>query len=243
MLELTKKTVEKLQKETGHAIIVADFDDIDRLDELAAGLSKQTPDERRLLKSPFDLCGIKFYPLTIAKSAWYAEKCAEWEVSGIFQDVFLFWLLTLPLTADALDGYSTLKDTDKAVKRLARRLHCTPDEMSQVFKKCVGGNGKQESNTGEQKEEAATNYGGLIACLVREYGGTVDKWLYETPIETIGALMDQFIHKVNAEHDAGSTSAAKRGKAVAPKATAKLQALRDFRVKANELKQKWSAKP
>jgi hypothetical protein len=127
MQELTKQAITKLLKDTSRALRVADYEDIEALDKLADKVAQQTPEERRLLKSPFELCGIKFYPLTLAKSFWYAEKCEEWQIQGIFQDAMLFWLLTLPLTAEALDQYSDQIDSEKAAKKLSRRLHCEQD--------------------------------------------------------------------------------------------------------------------
>lgn len=264
--QMTKKAVEKLLTETNRALHVEDFKDVQDLDRVACRVMNVTPEEKRLLNAPFVLCGIRFYPLTLAKSLWYAEKCEEWRLEGIFQDVFLFWLLTLPLTDAVFDLYADRKDADKAVKRLSRRLHCTQAEMTEVFQKCVEKNSKTEpirffvkhpteeminalsetcknQKCGEgfiiefQAKQDDANYGGLIAMLLREYGSTPDYWLYEVPVETIGALVDQYILKVNAESEAHSKSAPS-GKAPAP--TARLKALRDFRIKLNEIKEKWN---
>lgn len=232
MQEMTKRTISKLLKDTSHALHVEDFEDIEALDKLAAKVANQSPEEKRLLGQPYELCGIKFYPLTIAKSLWYAEKVAEWNLEGLFQDVLLFWLLTLPDTEEALDAYSLRKDADKAVKRLSRRLHCTQKEMTDVFQKCIGGKG--ESADGDP-----ISYGALIAVLLREYGGTPEQWLYETPVERIGALIDQYVHRINAENDASRSTSAGKGKAVAPPPSAKLQALKDYRLKTNEIATKW----
>lgn len=237
MQELTKQAIKKLQSETNRVLVVADFDDIEALDKLAEKVAQQTPEERRLLKSPFELCGIKFYPLTLAKSFWYAEKCEEWQVYGILQDAFLFWILTLPLTSEALDQYSTREQADKAVKKMSRRLHCTQEEMTAVFKKCVAA----KDENGKAKSDDAANYGGLIACLLREYGGTPEQWLYETSVEGIGAMIDHFVARINAENEASASASSHKGKAVAPKATARLEALKNFREKCNEITQKWSA--
>ena len=237
MQEITKRAVEKLVKEEAHVLDVVDYDDIAELDKIAERVVNQTQSERRLLNQPFELCGIAFYPLTVAKSLWYAEKVRDWEIEGLFQDALLFWLLTLPLTEAAIDAYSTRKAADAAVLRLSRRLHCTQSEMAEVFRKCVGARETRGTSSSTQTEP---DYGGLIACLLREYGGTPEQWLYETPVEQIGALIDQFVRKVNAENDAASASSQRGGKAIAPKPTAKMQALRDYRLKVNEIKKEWS---
>ena len=224
-------------KETNHVLSVEDFDLFEELDAIAdqfAGVSKS---ERRLLNQPFDLCGIKFYPLTVAKSLWYAEKCEEWELSGTSQDSFLFWLLSLPNDETSLDTYSEFKAANKAVKRLSRKLHCTNQEMTDIYKKCLGITGKE--STGEATD---TDYGVVIACLLREYGGTAEEWLYHTPVEMIATLFKAYADRINAENNAGRKVAGKNGKAVAPQADARMIALSKFRKKCNEIKELWNGK-
>jgi hypothetical protein len=235
---MTKKAVQKILTSTNHALDVADFDDVEALDRLAEKISNVTPDERRLLKQPFELCGIKFYPLTVAKSLWYAEKCEEWDVRGLHQDALLFWLLSLPLTEAALDTYSTRKAADKAVRRLSRRLHCTAEEMTDVFQRCAGSSIQTDDTDTEKTDD--TDYGGLVACLIREYGGKPEQWLYETPVVMIGVMLDQYIRRINAESEAASSSSAKHGKAIAPAPTARLKALKAFREKVVAIEKKWS---
>ena len=230
---MTKQAIQKLLKETTHQLTLDDFDLLDELDELANGFYGTSKTERRLLNQPFELCGILFYPLTVAKSLWYAEKVAEWELSEVQQEGLLFWLLSVPNSAEQLDIYSDPKKTDKAVKRLSRRLHCAPDEMSAVYAKCVG-------VTGSGGSDDVVDYGGMVASLIREYCGTPDQWLYETPIEKISDLFRAFSERVMAENEANRTSQAKQGKAVAPAPTRKLQALSEFRLKVAEIKKLWS---
>jgi hypothetical protein len=236
MQELTKKTVAKLLKDTSHVLRVEDFELIEQLDKLAEKVVKHTPEDKRILNQPYEYFGIKFYPLTIAKSMWYAEKCEEWDVDGTFQNCFLFWILTLPLTSDVLDEYSERNKADKAIKSLSRKLHCTIDDMTEIFLKCTGSNGVNQSSGGD------ANYGALVSIMLREYGGTPDLWLYETPIEKIGCLVEQYISKVNSECDASRSALAHKGKAVAPAQTAKLVALKSFRIKANEIKELWNGR-
>lgn len=230
---MTTEAIKKLQKQTNHAIVAEDFELIEKLDKAAQDVSGITETERRLLSQPFVLCGIKFYPLTVAKSLWFAEKVEEWEIDGANQDSLLFWLLTLENTEAALDAYADRKDADKAVKRLSRKLHCTNDELIDVYHKCTG-------FTGESSGSCDTDYGGMIAILLREYGGTPEKWLYETSVEMIGALFAAYSAKVDAEQSAGRKSASRKGKAIAPPPSKRLAALSKFREVTNEILEVWN---
>ena len=229
-------TVEKLLAETGHVLAVADFDAIEELDAVADDVAGVSKSERRLLNQPHELCGLLFYPLTVAKSLWYAEKCEEWEVSGTAQESLLFWLLSLPNDSDALDAFSLRKDADKAIRRLSRKLHCTDEEMTAVYYKCLGIT-QSDATDGGAKD---TDYGGMIAVLLCEYGGKPNEWLYETPVQMISTLFSAYSDKVNAQNDAGRSASARGGKAVAPPPSKSLAALSKFREKVNEIRELWS---
>ena len=86
----------------------------------------------------------------------------------------------------------------------------------------------------------AVQYGGLVECLLREYGGDPDRWLYETPLPMIETLMNNFSARVNAESDAARKSSGASGVAVAPVADERLRALRNFRLKAVEIQERWN---
>jgi hypothetical protein len=234
MQTLTKNTIKKLLKKTRHVVDVEDFDLIEELEQLALKVSGVSIRERRLLNSPFELCDIKFYPLTVAKSLWFTEKVEEWEIEGAQQEALLFWLLTLPLTEEALD--ITKKQSDKGAKKLSRGLHCSPVEMGEVYQKCVG-----VKSDGDSSGNVEADYGGTIACLVKEYGGTPDQWLYETPVEKMASLFDQYEKRVTAEENASRSKSASGGKAVAPKVNQSMRSLGDFNAKAKEIERKWSA--
>jgi len=239
---LTKKTIKRILKKTAHVVDVEDFNLIEDLDRLAEKMVGVSPGERRLLSSPFDSHGIKFYPLTVAKSLWYIEKLAEWDIPELYHDGFFFWLLTLPLTSEALDDHSEFKKTNKAMNKLSRRLHCTIEEMREICGKCCGSFDTSDGGGGEGKtREIESNFGGLVAALMREYGQSPDYWLYEATIEKMSEFYDQFVARIVAEGETARSTSAKGGKAVAPAATAKLGAFKAFRDKASEIEQKWSA--
>ena len=80
MQKLTEKKVKELLRDTDHVLCIEDFPDVEALDRLAQKVCGTTRSEARLLSEPFELCGILFYPLTIAKSMWFSEKCLEWEL-------------------------------------------------------------------------------------------------------------------------------------------------------------------
>lgn len=242
MQELTKQTIKRIQAKTQHVVDVEDFDCIEELDRLADKVAGVTKTERRLLNSPFDLCGIKFYPLTVAKSLWYVEKLDEWEIPELYHDGFFFWLLTLPLTDEALSEFSEFKKANKALKKLSKRMHCTTEEIQTICERCCGSYGGTGGEEGEGKGKDVRNeFGGLVASLIREYGQSPEHWLYEAPIEQVGEFYDLFIARIVAEDNANRSTSAKGGKAVAPKATPRLRALKEFRDKAQEIEEEWSA--
>ena len=110
--------------------------------------------------------------------------------------------------------------------------------MMIIVQKCIG---KANGANRKDSEKSDANYGALIAIMLREYGGTPDQWLYDTPVEKIGALVEQYVNRVNAEQDASRGACAKKGVAVAPPPSAKLVALKAFKAKMNEIKQKWTS--
>ena len=238
MQELTKNAISNLQRTTGHVLTVADFDDIEALDSLAEKVAGVSSIERRLLNSPFELCGIKFYPLTVAKSLWAKEKIDLWEIPEEHADAFTFWILTLPLGEAALEKYESRHVADRAMKKLARKMDFSFEEINDVCDKCLG----ITKNSDSGDKESANAFGGMVACLVREYGQSPNYWLYDTSMEMITELYDQISIKAMAEEDANRSTSASNGKAKAPSATPKLRALKAFRDKAHELEEKWSAK-
>lgn len=233
---MTKQAVKQLQTDLNRVLVVEDYDLIEKLDKAACEVTKVSKRESRLLRQPFDLCGVKFYPLTVAKSIWFAEKCDEWELTDTEQEAFLIWLLTVDNTDTALDSYTERKAAGKAVRRVSRRLHCTQREMTEVYYKCLGRSANKDTEGGCDD----VDYGGMIAVLIREYGNTPEYWLYETPVEMIGVLFRAHEEKIMRENEAQESTAAKSGKAVAPRPSARLKALAEFRRVSNEIREAWS---
>ncbi len=215
--------MESLLKKTDHVLAVADFDDIEHLNSLAEKVAGVSHTERRLLSIPRVLDGVAFYPLTVAKSMLYDEMLQELDLPEAYTDLLLIWLLTLEPTSEALNEYSDRKKVLRAIKKLSRSLHCTTDELTNIVQKCM-------PSVAEEGEGDA-DYGGVVALLLKEYGGTPEKWLYETSVDTIAELIDQFV--------AAKASEGQLEPGKAPIPTAKLCALRVFRQAEQTLKEKW----
>lgn len=229
MQMLTKKTMEKILAQTSHVITVSDFDLIAELDELACEVSHISKAHRRMLREPFELCGILFYPITVAKTLWFNEKIKEWEIPPIYHEAMLFWIMSLPNDSAVFEKYASEKDVDRAVKKLSRRLHCSHDEISEIYCKCLGSSGGSDGGND-------VDYGGMIAVLLREYGGTPDQWLCEEPIARISELLrahSEYVHAQNAANSGGTASA----KAVDPSF---IQSLAKLRKKRNEIIELWT---
>ncbi len=226
---LTKKTMKEILNRTSHAITVDDFDLISELDELACEVAQVSKLHRRLLREPFELCGILFYPLTVAKSLWFNEKIIEWEVQPVHHEPFLFWLMSLPNEQGVFDQFCKRKQADRAIRRFSRRLTCSPDEIAETYQKCIGSSG---GGSGRD-----VDYGGMIAVLLREYGGTPDQWLCEEPIPRISDLLRAYSERVNRENAANS-DVANGAKQVVSQQT--LEALHNLREKRNEIIKLWT---
>lgn len=236
MQTITKEAIKKIQQQTNHVLVVSDLDDIERLDRVANDVSKSNPIDRRILKTPHVLCGINFYPITVAKALWHQEVSLDWEIDENYQDAFMFWLLSLPLTADALEAHSDYKVANKACRRLARKLQCSPTELGEVYDKCIPSHGQSDDGEGADEDHEA-RYGAMMAVMLREYGGKPEDWLYETPVDLISDLYAELLAKHN---DDAAGEGVKSKKAYAPRASAKISALSAFRNEVNRLTEKWS---
>ena len=238
MQELTKNAILNLQRTTGHVLAVKDFEDIEALDGLAEKMNGVSSVERRLLNSPFELCGIKFYPLTVAKSLWFTEKCEEWDIPAEHQDAFMFWVLSFPLTEEPFDKYTTHKKADGVMRKFARRMHMTHDEINSICSRCLG---VVDSCDEDGSKDSSTAFGGMVACLIREFGQSPDYWLFEASVEKVMEFYTQIIARVTAEEDSNRQASSGKGKATAPRATPKLKAFKAFRDKAKLIEDKWSS--
>jgi len=216
---------------------VNDFDDIEALDKLANSVTGVSKIERRLLNSPFELGGILFYPLTVAKSLWFTEKVKEWDIDDSLTDALMFWVLTVPIKTDALDQYETYKSVDRAMRKMAKKMHFTHAEINEVCSRCIG---DVSGDTETESSSDSANFGGMVACLIREFGQSPDYWLYETPIEKIHVLYAQIIARVSQEENASKVKSVKGGKAKAQNVTHKVRSLGDFQAMARKIEEKWS---
>jgi hypothetical protein len=237
MQKMTKEKVKQLQNQTSRVLTVEDFDLIEKLDRAAVEVSTVTKREYRLLNQPFNLCGVNFYPLTVAKSMWIEEKCCEWELDDASRSGFLLWSLTLENTEAALDAFTTRRQADKASKRLLRKLHCREAELTDIYEKCTG----QTADSVDVEDDGEDlDYGGMVAVLLREFGGSPEKWLYETPIEMLGVLFTAYEERVIRESEASADVSASKGKAVAPRPSKRLAALSRFRKASEHILEAWS---
>ena len=154
MQKMTEKSIQRLLKKTGHQLAVADWADIESLDRLAKKMSGVSETERRLLNSPFELGGLMFYPLTVAKSLWAKEKMEIWDISGTNSDAFMFWVLTIPHGEEALAKYDKRSVADRSMTRLARKMHFSSDDINDVCNKCIGIYDGDSNDTESEEEQA-----------------------------------------------------------------------------------------
>ena len=235
---LTKKEIEKLLKKTSHELTVDDLDEIQAIDKLADKVAGVSSRERRLLSSPFELSGRKFYPMTIAKSLWLEEKVMEWGVSESEQQGMSFWLFTIPLDSESLEQYSSYKEAAKAARKLNKSLHCTEEELAEVCRKCLGVYESEPKTSGDEDGPTESRYGGLVTCMMKEYGGTPAQWLYDTPLTVIAQMFDEFEARIISEEKQTKRTPTKV--ATVPRITESMRASHKFNLAIRELSRKWS---
>lgn len=243
--KLTMMAIKDLQAKTSHTLTIDDLDIIMELDAIASSLSGTTQDERRILQQPYSLCGVSFYPLTIAKSQWFGEIVEEWGVRESQHEALLFWVMSLPNRSEALDEYADPNKAKKAIKALNKKLHCTPEQMAEVYRKCIGASANRQNENASadpQEQESDTDlYGGLIAALIKEYGGTYERWLYETPVDVVGMMFSHACARAEERDEQRRKDSSQKGKACAPRNSERIAMHARFRRKLAEIREKWSA--
>jgi hypothetical protein len=229
MRKETENAVAQLLSETGHALAVADFDDIAALDKLAGDLATDSED---LDIKPVWVGGVQVQPLTLYRAAWLGWA-REWAGDD---EALVVGSIGLVLTATCHATLADVHDTDTLRGAVVRWMRSTPWTPAQ-FRRAT----EMRLQPADGTEHKGDGTGGIVAFLSAEYGASPDYWLYEADAAIIASLLAEWVKKQEAQAE-GMRRASKGRATVAPVATPKFRAARLFREKCEEIKAKWQSK-
>lgn len=193
--EQTKIEVETLLEKTGRTLTLDDFADVLEIDKLVRTITKVPKTlEQDLLGIPMLVAGCKFYPVTIGHLLFAdAELDYLQEQDPQLYVYSLCYLLTVRAVAD-LPEYEGF-EPQAFEKRVTKWQHKSPlreEHFAHILEKLysfdVYAPGPDEDVEVERK---ATDYGPLIALLVREYGKDPQYWLTQ-PQDIIQQCLDDY---------------------------------------------------
>jgi len=232
MLSLyAKQELERLLSQTNHSLSLADFDDVNRLNDLCNAITDDKEPVNDIIDMPVVVGGYHLKQPTIGVLEWYNDFFLPlFESNPLLADGGLAFALSLSDAPEQLWKLDSKRLVKKEVKRFLRRMKCSHQELQDSI---IGLLGVNES---EPSDDDKCNAGALIAMLCKEYGHTVDYWLWEAPIGIINTFVQDYISRAEAEVEAARNATATNKPPPAKSRQLKFKALRDF---TNELRDKW----
>ena len=237
-----KTNVMAMMKRTGHVLAVEDFDDLAELDKLAAEVTDpQTGIDSPLTNHAVFFRGLPVYPLTLAHLSYLDSAPLNMGLSPEDRTVLMLWILTLPQIEDAhYDG----PPNRKTMRKWAGRCPWTEADMDAILSLRYGRiaeNAKRAAHTTADPIKEANRDGALIGMLSREYGESPEYWMHKAPIGVIESCVADWNRNQEAQAAAYRKASAGSGKAVAPPASPKFDAMRRLREAAERIEAKWHA--
>ena len=224
-----KQRLTEILDRTGHALAVDDFDDIAKLDTLAAKISDPTSGiDSPLTEHAVYIGNVPVYPITLSHLQYIDEASVLLPGMEDNRTLIALWVSTLEYISD--EHYDA-KYAHRLFRAWAKRSRWTEGDMQAVIALRFS---RFAANPDDSESE---NTGALIGFLVKEYGSTPKYWMNEAPISVIEAVVSDWQRRQNAQAVAHSRSAG--GKATPPAPTPKYEAMKNFRIAAELLEQKW----
>ena len=225
----TLQKLQEIQNRTGHVLVVEDFEAIARLDLLAAKVSDPTSGiDSPLTEHAVYIKNVPVYPVTLSHLQYIDEASVLLPDMEDNRTLVALWVSTLEYISD--DHYEP-KHAYRLFRAWAKRSRWTEADMQAVIAL------RFSKFTDNQDDSESENTGALIGFLVKEYGSTPKYWMNEAPISVIEAVVSDWQRRQNAQAVAHSRSAG--GKATPPAPTPKYEAMKNFRIAAELLEQKW----
>jgi len=232
MLSLyAKQELTMLMEQTNHSLTIDDIDDVNRLNDLCNAITDDKEKINNIIDMPVVVGGYQLKQPTIGILEWYNDFYLPlFESNPLMADGGLAFALSLSDAPSKLWELNDKGKAKKAVKRFLRGCSCGHQQLQDSIIFLLGGD-KEDSG-----EDKSGNAGGLIAMLCKEYGHTVDYWLWEAPIGIINTFVDDYVSRAEAEVEAARNATKTNKPPPAKSRQLKFKALRDCK---NELRDKW----
>lgn len=227
---MAKQEVEKLLSQTEHHLTLDDFALLQELNDAAERVTNPKGETSDFPSLPVRLGKYLIAAPTISISQWYNDCAIEWWGQTGLADLALGFALQVHITGPWL-WEQDRKTLERAVKKFARGLNCTPEEYERILKTVL------PMSDSEEQGGDSEGYGPLIALLCKEYSSTPDYWVHEANIETIQTLVESYMEGLEAEFR--QVQKASKQSSLPPFKTPKMAALETFRSKSNLVREAW----
>ena len=234
--DMTKRSMQKLSKETNHQITIDDFEDIFALNLIADKVL--TPhvgsDDMAILNIPIK-CGNAYLSRPkLGAALWVKERLCDWfsdEPDMI--DIGSVYCLSMGDNPQKLWEIETKKECRKILRKWWRGLTCTDDELQSTLESLSC------NNVDDEKKSDPCGYGPIISLMCREYGNTAEYWMWEASPELINTHIADYIKRNESEVEASYRASLKGKNPKPPPNILKYRANATFAKKANEIRLKW----
>jgi len=225
----TLQKIQEIQKRTGHVLVVEDIPTIAKLDLLADKVADPSSGiDSPLTEHAVYVKNVPVYPVTLSHLQYIDEASVLLPGMEDNRTLIALWVSTIEYISD--EHYDP-KYAYRLFRAWAKRSRWTESDMQAVIALRFS---RFAANPDDSQSE---NTGALIGFLAKEYGSTPKYWMNEAPISVIEAVVSDWQRRQNAQAAAHSRSAG--GKATPPAPTPKYEALKNFRIAAELLEQKW----
>lgn len=250
LLPLAKEKLQTLLAETGHVLVLDDYEQLSQLNLLALSVVRPTDQEELdILNLPIACGKYLMRQPTLAKMEWLRRCAYEWWEPDLIS-IATGYVCTLPDSENAIAALHSRDIAEAAVLKFWKSLHIKEEDFYAALERVLpysGGGDEYEESEGLDGEDIC---GPTCSLLSREYGGRPDYWLFEAPIGLSRAMTSDYVERMQREEEAsrkarGSAKGSHKGgtrRPEAPLPTPKMYAQKRLRRYCDALRGRWQTK-
>lgn len=196
---LLKKQLEKLRSRSLVPHAVEDWDDLQRLNELAAKVTDPGAEEgaEKWLDAPVYVRNVKINRLSLGAYLWVKHRIRVWfKRRALYGNLGLIYAMVHSHNPAHLKKLRDRKACKSALYHFMSNCGATYAELLHALDTMI------EAGDAEDGEEDKEEFGPLIARLCAEYGHDIDYWTWGASIEQVTALNDQWMAREQAKANA-----------------------------------------